>query len=67
MTRIHIRRSETDKGKPILFDLTAYLNGQVSGLPKLVAGAVIMVPIILAYTAWAYWVFRGKVGNDGYH
>lgn len=44
MTRIQIRRSETDKGKPILFDLTGYLNGQVSGLPKLVAGAVIMVP-----------------------
>ena len=30
-------------------------------------GAVIMVPIILAYTAWAYWVFRGKVGSEGYH
>jgi cytochrome d ubiquinol oxidase subunit II len=33
----------------------------------MLVGAVIMVPIILAYTAWAYWVFRGKVGNDGYH
>lgn len=30
-------------------------------------GAAIMVPIILAYTGWAYWVFRGKVGQDGYH
>lgn len=30
-------------------------------------GASIMVPIILAYTAWSYWVFRGKVGHDGYH
>ena len=30
-------------------------------------GASIMVPIILAYTVWAYWVFRGKVGSDGYH
>jgi len=29
-------------------------------------GAVIMLPIILAYTGWAYWVFRGKVG-EGYH
>jgi cytochrome d ubiquinol oxidase subunit II len=26
-----------------------------------------MVPIIVAYTAWSYWVFRGKVGHDGYH
>ncbi|HTH28367.1 MAG TPA: cytochrome d ubiquinol oxidase subunit II [Sphingobium sp.] len=30
-------------------------------------GAGILVPIILAYTAWAYWVFRGKVGAEGYH
>jgi len=30
-------------------------------------GASIMVPIILAYTAWSYWVFRGKVGHEGYH
>jgi cytochrome d ubiquinol oxidase subunit II len=30
-------------------------------------GAFIMVPIILAYTAWSYWVFRGKVGDHGYH
>lgn len=30
-------------------------------------GASIMVPIILAYTAWSYWVFRGKVGVEGYH
>jgi len=26
-----------------------------------------MVPIILAYTGWAYWVFRGKVDEAGYH
>ena len=30
-------------------------------------GASVLVPVILAYTAWAYWVFRGKVGEDGYH
>jgi cytochrome bd ubiquinol oxidase subunit II len=30
-------------------------------------GASVMVPIIVAYTAWSYWVFRGKVGHDGYH
>ena len=30
-------------------------------------GAGILVPIILAYTAWSYWVFRGKVGVEGYH
>lgn len=30
-------------------------------------GGAILVPVILAYTAWAYWVFRGKVGSEGYH
>jgi cytochrome d ubiquinol oxidase subunit II len=26
------------------------------------------VPLILGYTAWAYWVFRGKVkAEHGYH
>ena len=29
-------------------------------------GTVIIMPIILGYTAWAYWVFRGKV-EEGYH
>lgn len=33
----------------------------------MLVGAGILVPIILIYTAWAYWVFRGKVGHDGYH
>ena len=30
-------------------------------------GTAILVPLILAYTAWSYWVFRGKVGHEGYH
>ena len=31
-------------------------------------GVALLVPIILAYTAWAYWVFRGKVNPEsGYH
>jgi cytochrome d ubiquinol oxidase subunit II len=30
-------------------------------------GAVITIPLILGYTGWAYWVFRGKVGGEGYH
>ena len=33
----------------------------------MLVGAGVLVPVILAYTAWAYWVFRGKVGEDGYH
>jgi cytochrome bd ubiquinol oxidase subunit II len=30
-------------------------------------GVGLTMPLILAYTAWAYWVFRGKVDNEGYH
>jgi len=30
-------------------------------------GAAVLVPLILAYTAWSYWVFRGKVSEEGYH
>jgi cytochrome d ubiquinol oxidase subunit II len=30
-------------------------------------GTAIVLPMILAYTGWAYWVFRGKVRAEGYH
>lgn len=31
-------------------------------------GVAVLVPLILGYTAWAYWVFRGKVKPEsGYH
>lgn len=34
----------------------------------ILVGAVVLVPIILAYTAYAYWVFRGKIDpEEGYH
>jgi cytochrome bd ubiquinol oxidase subunit II len=33
----------------------------------MLVGAAVLVPIILAYTAWSYWVFRGKVAHEGYH
>ncbi len=39
-----------------------------NSLQFLLVGAVILLPIILAYTAYSYWVFRGKVKEDeGYH
>lgn len=39
-----------------------------SSLAFALVGAVILIPIILAYTAYAYWVFRGKMDpNEGYH
>jgi cytochrome d ubiquinol oxidase subunit II len=34
----------------------------------LLVGAVVMLPIILGYTGYVYWVFRGKVSADaGYY
>ncbi len=33
----------------------------------MLVGAALLIPLILAYTAWAYWVFRGKVSEEGYH
>lgn len=33
----------------------------------MLVGAVVIIPIILTYTGWAYWIFRGKVGTHGYH
>lgn len=31
-------------------------------------GACVLIPLILGYTAYAYWVFRGKISyDDGYH
>ncbi len=34
----------------------------------LLVGAAVAIPLILAYSGYAYWVFRGKVEHDaGYH
>ena len=31
-------------------------------------GTIFLLPIVLLYTGWSYWVFRGKVRSDiGYH
>jgi cytochrome d ubiquinol oxidase subunit II len=39
-----------------------------ASLAFLLVGAAVLIPIILAYTAYAYWVFRGKVRpGEGYH
>lgn len=34
----------------------------------MLVGVAVLVPLILCYTGWAYWVFRGKVrATSGYH
>ncbi len=46
-----------------IWDAAAPQRSQVFML----VGVAITMPLIIAYTAWAYWVFRGKVGHEGYH
>lgn len=50
-------------GSVTIFDAAAPRESQIFML----IGAAVLVPVILAYTAWAYWVFRGKVDEAGYH
>ena len=50
-------------GRVSIWDAAAPPESQLFML----VGAGILIPIILIYTGWAYWVFRGKVGEDGYH
>jgi cytochrome d ubiquinol oxidase subunit II len=49
-----------------------YTLTQAASSPKtqafLLVGTAFLLPTVLLYTAWAYWVFRGKVRADiGYH
>ena len=42
--------------------------GPDASLGFLLIGAVVLIPVILVYTGYAYWVFRGKVDpEEGYH
>ncbi|HEX7884623.1 MAG TPA: cytochrome d ubiquinol oxidase subunit II [Phenylobacterium sp.] len=37
-------------------------------LGLMLVGVALLLPAILGYTVWVYWLFRGKVGGDaGYH
>jgi cytochrome d ubiquinol oxidase subunit II len=39
-----------------------------NALGLMLVGTAIILPMILGYTAWVYWVFRGKVdAESGYH
>src|SRR5262245_8532056 len=39
-----------------------------ASLKFLIVGAAVLIPLILSYTAWSYWIFRGKVrAGSGYH
>ena len=39
-----------------------------NALRLMLVGVAILLPMILGYSAWVYWIFRGKVAADaGYH
>ena len=39
-----------------------------NALALMLVGVAILLPAILSYTVWVYWLFRGKVGTGaGYH
>jgi len=39
-----------------------------NALALMLVGTAVILPLILAYTAWVYWVFRGKIDEEaGYH
>lgn len=52
---------------PYDLDFRAAANAD-NALALMLVGVVILLPAILGYTVWVYWLFRGKVGGDaGYH
>ncbi len=50
-------------GKITIYQAATAENSQIFML----IGVGIMLPIIIGYTGYAYWVFRSKVGEHGYH
>ncbi|MEX2629852.1 MAG: cytochrome d ubiquinol oxidase subunit II [Tistlia sp.] len=46
-----------------IWEAAAPVSTQIFSL----VGFAVMIPVILAYSAWSYWVFRGKVRDEGYH
>lgn len=46
-----------------IWDAASSTNSQLF----LLLGFLFVIPIILGYTSWSYWVFRGKVKQGGYH
>jgi cytochrome bd ubiquinol oxidase subunit II len=56
--------ADTIGGSGTIWQAASPENSQVFML----FGVAVLVSLILGYTAWAYWVFRGKVKPEsGYH
>ncbi|MBU3003695.1 cytochrome d ubiquinol oxidase subunit II [Paraglaciecola arctica] len=46
-----------------IWDAASSYNSQLF----LLLGFLFVIPVVLGYTTWTYWVFRGKVKEGGYH
>ena len=46
-----------------IWDAASSYNSQLF----LLLGFLFVIPIVLGYTTWTYWIFRGKVKATGYH
>jgi cytochrome d ubiquinol oxidase subunit II len=42
-------------------------SAPAASLAFMLAGAGVLIPVILGYTGYAYWVFRGKTASEGFH
>jgi cytochrome d ubiquinol oxidase subunit II len=52
---------------PYAMDFREAANAD-NALGLMLIGAAILLPAIIGYSVWVYWIFRGKVGADaGYH
>jgi cytochrome d ubiquinol oxidase subunit II len=52
----------------IPFEITYQQAAAVpESLSLLLVGTVIMLPVVLGYTAYSYYLFRGKVTHEGYY
>jgi cytochrome bd ubiquinol oxidase subunit II len=52
---------------PYDMDFRAAANAD-NALGLMLVGVGVLLPVILGYTVWVYWLFRGKVGaHAGYH
>jgi cytochrome d ubiquinol oxidase subunit II len=47
-----------------VYEAAAHRNAQVFAL----VGVAVLLPIVLAYTVFNYWAFRGRIrAGEGYH
>ncbi len=56
----NVMKSSIDSAYSLTIPLATSTNGTLTVMTIV---AVILVPIVLAYTAWSYWVLRGRISE----